>query len=143
AKHCIAGTDVLGHQTEQQPIGAVAARKSVPRATKLSKLALELSDFLPHDEVCMLAHPQDCIIDPRTQAAALRLEVYERNDFRHAFPRRGKTVMHSRSPAECRRWPDDSDGPFGGKQDPHPNVHRCGSPTRYDGQELLPSTQRK
>jgi hypothetical protein len=48
----------------------------VSDAAKLREAPLEGGDLVAHDEVRVFAHPQNGIIDPRTQPAALRLEVH-------------------------------------------------------------------
>ena len=76
-EHGIAGTDALGHQSQQQRIGAVRATDAVARAAKGGKLPLKLDDLGPQNVLTMFEHRRDRPLDAVAQPLALRGEVDE------------------------------------------------------------------
>ena len=85
-EHGVARADALGHQRQQQRIGAVRASDAVPRAAEGRKLPLELGDLGPQNELAVVQHGGDRPLDAVAKPFALRGEVDKgRNGLRAVF----------------------------------------------------------
>ena len=90
-EHSVAGTDAFGHQDEQQGVGAVGATDHVLCAAEFRKLALELGDLGPQNELAALQYGRNGPLDAVANPLALGGQVDKCRDqpstlFIHAIP---------------------------------------------------------
>ena len=86
--------DPVCHQCEEQGVGAARARDGVANPAVRRQSLLERADLRPHDELPVLQHPPDRVVDAGAEPVALGLEIDER-DRRRA--RAGHVISSSRS----------------------------------------------
>ena len=89
-EHRIALADALGHQRQEQRVGAVGARHAMLRAAERSKLPFELGDLGSQDELAMLQHGGDRRLDAIAEMGLLCGKVDKGRDglravFTHAI----------------------------------------------------------
>ena len=114
-EHRIAAADALGHQHQQERIGAAGAADGVARAAECGEIPLEGLHLGAHDELAMCEHPRNGVINGATEAAALGGHVDEGNRGGikagvlvhqiHNFKKRGWRVSRQRGGEPCVAWP--------------------------------------
>jgi hypothetical protein len=78
AKDCVAAADSLGHQAEEERIGAARARYRMARAAKCRQRGFELAHLGTENELTMIDDAGDRRVDARPKPPALRGEIDER-----------------------------------------------------------------
>ena len=81
ADHRVARADALGHQHHQQRVGAAGAGHHMLGAAECRKISLELHDLRTVDEMTVLEHPADRLVDQVAETAALRDNINEGHGF--------------------------------------------------------------
>ena len=81
AEHRVARADFLRHQHHQQRIGAAGAAHDMLGAAEMPQAPPPARDFRPVDELAMVEHAGDGLIDRFAEPPALRGDVDEGNGF--------------------------------------------------------------
>ena len=105
-EHRIALADALGHQRQEQRVGAVGARHAMLRAAERSKLPFELGDLGSEDELAMLQHGGDRFLDAIAEMGLLCREVDKGRDglravFTHAISHQSASAHSSKGSGQC------------------------------------------